>query len=535
MSDFFENNQEINKHPLADDTVGEAQLQETTDEESTVFSAPIEHKVKSPKNTSKKRFISIIATALSVAILVGGTIAVIKLIPELKEEELASSVFEDITILDRDSSTFTSVSITNTNGEFKFISKQVTTTSDEGQETTTTYWGVQDIDFSKMSTDTMNSIMSSVANITALREIDTKTAEECGLVDPFMRISVEDSSKGNFAFSVGAKSPDGLGYYFMLDGSDKIYVVPTNELSDFQFKLVDLADKTAISAPVFTTDTSANKAEDGSYATFDSITLSGTLFKNTITIENNTDKNSSAEIIPYIITTPTKRYADSTKISPLITLFSKNINVAGNYAFDITSNTLKEFGLDNPDAIVTLTINGESKSFKISVIDDEFCAVIYDGATMIRKVDSSSFEFLSLKAEDFYSNQPFMYAISDVSTMTLVDGKESFKFDISYTEDEEQNRVFHIVANGKEIVASDFQSFYAEFVNIQCSDFNIEDVSGEAVSSIKYNFADGSETTIKFYKVNETQYQYSVDDTPMGKITSAAYKKLIRSIKAQAE
>ncbi len=535
MSDFFENNQEINNQNLADDTVSEIETLTAEEEESTIFSAPVEHKVKSPKNTNKKRIISIIAAALSVAILVSGTIAVIKLIPELKEDELASSIFEDITVLDRDSSTFTAVNITNTNGDFKFISKKVTSTSDEGKETVTTYWGVENIDFSKMSTDTMNTIISSVANITALREIDTKTAEECGLTDPFMRVSVEDATKGNFAYSIGAKSPDGLGYYFKLDSSDTIYVVPTNELSDLYFDLVDLADKTAISPPVFTTDTSLNKAEDGSYATFDSLTLSGSLFKNVVTIQNNNEDNSSAEIIPFIVTTPKKRYADSTRVSPLITLFSKTINVAGNYAFEITDKTLKEYRLDNPDAIVTLTINDESKSFKISVIDEEYCAVIYDGATMIRKVTSSSFEFLSLKSEDFYSNQPFLYAISDLSNMTLVDGDESFKFDISYTEDEEGNREFHVIANDKEIVAADFQNFYAEFVNTQCNDFNIEDSVGDAVSYIDYTFVDGSNTKVEFYKVSETQYQYSINGTQMGKITSAAYKKLIRNIKSQVK
>lgn len=536
MSDLFENNQELNEQSSADGNVSEAASQETAkEEESTVFSAPTEHKDKAPKNAGKKRIVSIIAACLAVAILIGGTVAVIKLIPELQEDEVASSVFEDIPLIDKDSSTFTTVNITNTNGTFKFITNQITATDEEGNTQTTTYWGIEGVDISKLSTDSMNTVISSAASITAVREIDTKTAAECGFEEPLIKVSVEDQTNGSFGFTVGDKSPDGLGYYFMLDGSDKIYVVSTSELSDFQFELLDLTDKTAIPATVFTTDTSESKEEDGSYAYFDSLTLSGELYGDTITIENNKEDSASAEILPYIITTPTKRYAKSENLSSLISLFSNSVSVSGNYAFDVNDQTLKEFGLDNPDAVVTMTINGESKYFKISVVDDSYCAVIYDDAPMIRKVSYDTFAFLSLKIEDFYSNQPFVYSISDLSALELIDGEDKVRFDISSTKDEDENVTFHILANGTEIVASDFQTFYADFVNTQCNSFKIEEPSTESESSVIFTFNNGSVITVEFYKISETEYQYSVDDVHMGRITSSAYRKMIRNIKAQAD
>lgn len=535
MSDFFENNQNnINNSP-ADDTVGEVLENETPEEESTVFSAPVEHKVKAPKASGKKRLISIVAACLAVAVLIGGTIAVVKLIPELKDDEVASSVFEDITVFEKDSSSFTSVTVTNTNGTFKFTSQQIATTDENGKEKVTKYWGTDGVDIKKMSADAMNSVISAASSITATRTINTKTAEECGFNKPIVKVSVDDAKGGAYSFAVGDKSPDGLGYYFMLDGNDTIYVVSTDELADFQFELIDLSDKTAIPATIFTTDTSSNKAADGSYATFDSLTLSGKLFADTITFENNKDSGSSAEIMPYIITTPSQRYSDTEKLTPIIYLFSGSIPVTGNCAFDINDKTLKEFGLDNPDAVVTLTINGENKSFKISKIDDENCAIIYDDATMIRKVAANSFEFLSYKAEDFYSNKPFVYSINDVSVLELVEGENNIKFDISYTDDEEENRTYNILANGTKINAPSFQTFYADFVGLQCNDFKTEQVSGEPESIIKFTFSDGSDTVVEFYKAGETMYQYNIDDIPMGRITSSAYRKMIRSIKDQAK
>ena len=56
MSDLFENNQDKNlEQPLADDTISE-QAQNNDDEESTVFSAPVEHKDSgtAKSNTKKK-------------------------------------------------------------------------------------------------------------------------------------------------------------------------------------------------------------------------------------------------------------------------------------------------------------------------------------------------------------------------------------------------------------------------------------------------------------------------------------------------
>ena len=535
MSDLFENNQELNEKTLTDDTVSEAVEESDDFEESTVFSAPTEHKDKAPKNTNKKKIISIIAACLAVAILVGGTLFIMDKIPELTDGEAPQEVLPDISVLDRDSTAFTAVDITNTKGTFKFTTKQITSTNDKGQAQTKTYWCVDNIDISKLSSDTVNEIITNAASITAKLQVDTKTKEECGLSKPIIKVSVQDSKNGNFGFSVGEHSPDGLGYYFALDGSDKIYVVPTSELSSFQFELVDLTDKTAIPATIFDTDTSANKLADGSYGYFDSLTVSGELFKETITIQNSKGENSTAELVPYIITTPRKMYAQKENISPVLTLFSKSINVAGNYAIDINDETLKKFGLDKPDAIVTLTINGESKSFKFSKIDDEFCAVIYDGATMIRKVTNASFAFLSLKPEDFYYTQPLMNSMNDISSIELVEGEEHVKFALSYTEDSEGVKTFFAKVNGTEMKIADFQSFYQDFVDIRCSNFDVETPTVDAASTVTIHFHKGYSKTIKFYAVNAIEYQISIDDEPIGKITSSSYKKMIRIFNETAD
>ncbi len=548
MSELFENNQDKNlEQPLADGNVSEEETTNAAIEESTVFSAPLEHKDKASKKSGKtsgksfstKRLITIIVACISVALLIVGTFYIEDYITETAEEEKppqSEDVFPDIPLIDRDSSTFTSMDITNTKGTFKFTTKQITSTNDAGESQTKTYWCVNDVDVSKLSSSSISEIVTNVASITAKREIDTKTKEECGFNKPIIKVSVTDPKNGNINFSIGDKSPDGLGYYFSFDDSDKVYVVPTNELGTLHFELIDLTDKTAIPATIFDTDTSANKLADGSYGYFDSLTVSGALYGGeTITIQNNKAENATAEIVPYIITTPKNMYAQKENIPSVLTLFSKSINVAGNYAIDINDQTLKQFKLDNPDAIVTMTINGESKSFKFSKIDEEFCAVIYDGATMIRKVTNESFAFLSLKTEDFYYKQPFMNSMSDISGIELVEGENRIKFDLSYTEDAEKVKTFHAKVNGTQMEIEDFQNFYEHFVDIRCSSFKVETPTTEAASTLTIYFHDGHTKTIQFYESSAIEYQFSIDDEHLGKITSASYQKMVRSFKEQAE
>lgn len=534
MSEFFENNQELNEQNLTDETVSEETTGNDIPEESTVFSAPAEHNDKAPKNPLKKKIITIIAACLAVAILVGSTLFIIDWIPEITDGEAPQEVLPDISLLDRDSTAFTAVDITNTKGSFKFTTKQITSTNDDGETQTKTYWCVDNIDISKLSSDSVNEIITNAASITAKLQVDTKTKEECGLDKPIIKVSVQDSKDGDFGFSVGEQSPDGLGYYFALDGEDKIYVVPANELSTFEFESIDLTDKTSIPATIFDTDTSSNKLADGSYGYFDSLTISGELFKETITIENNKDDNSTVEIVPYIITTPRKMYAQKENVPSALTLFSKTINVAGNYAIDINDETLKNFGLDKPDAIVTLTINGEAKTFKFSKIDDEYCAVIYDGATMIRKVTNDSFEFLTYKPEDFYYTQPLMNSMNDISSLELVAGEDRVKFDISYTEDSEGVKTFSAKVNGTDMKITDFQNFYQNFVDIRCNSFDVVTPTVDVAGTVTIQFHKGYSKTVKFYAVSAIEYQIEIDGDPIGKITSASYSKMVRMFKEQA-
>jgi hypothetical protein len=219
-------------------------------------------------------------------------------------------------------------------------------------------------------------------------------------------------------------------------------------------------------------------------------------------------------------------------MNSLVALFSTTNAVAGNYTFDTNEENLKLFGLDNPDAIVTMTIDGTPRTLKFSIVDSEYSAVIYDGAPMIRKVLNSNHAFLSFKPEDLYFKNLFMNSINDIKALKFNDTDGNIKFDISYTEDANSKKTYHIKANGKEITASYFQSFYASFVGLQCFNFAIDDIDAKPDGTVTFVFNDNSETVIKFYRANATEYQYTIDGIAMGKITSSDYQKMANNIKS---
>ena len=531
MSDFPNKEQtEIEADALSKVTEDSAFI--TTDDESTVFSAPKEHKVKSPKDATKKRVLSIIACFLIVGILIGGTFAIIKYIPIMINDEKLDVLFEEFAVVDEDYKTFSSVTIKNKNGEFKFVTQTIDGVDASGNPEKTTYWTVEGIDVEKLSSTTTNNIIQATANIIATRTIDTKAPKDCGFDNPTYRIVVTPTDKDPYTILIGDENPDGMGgSYMMFEGKDDIYIVRNENFSQFDFKLIDLSDVTSIPITTFPSDTADNKIEDGTYAFFDSLTLSGKLFPETITIVNNKAESDSAELLPYLITTPTNRYADAEQLNSLVALFSTENAVAGNYTFDVDEENLKLFGLDNPDAIITMTIDGVARTFKFAIVDDTYSAVIYDGATMIRKVITSNFAFLALKPENLYFKNLFMNSINDIKVLKFNDADGNIKFDISYTEDADAKKTYKILANGKEIVASNFQSFYANFVGLQCFNFSIDEIDTSPDGTITIVFNDNSETVIKFYRANATEYQYTIDGNAIGKITSSDYQKMANSIK----
>lgn len=165
MSDLPEKDNNLNENT--------ENISNEEDGASTVFSDPADHKKTAVK---KKRSLLpiIISAVLAVAILAGGTVAVIKLIPE-REDDTSTPSVETIKVLDKSSDDFKTVTVTNKSGTYKLYSEEEkdesSSSSDTSSSSTKTVWYLDGYAKDVINSSSVSSIVSSVASVTASREV----------------------------------------------------------------------------------------------------------------------------------------------------------------------------------------------------------------------------------------------------------------------------------------------------------------------------------------------------------------------------
>ncbi|MBR6902324.1 MAG: DUF4340 domain-containing protein, partial [Clostridia bacterium] len=304
------------------------------EEESTIFASPLEHKEVKLASPKKKRIVAVIASIMAVMVLVGGTLAVIKFIPKMQDENNSSSA-NSIIVIDFDKGKYDTVTVKNENGEFVFLPKS-------DSESNEIKWYLKDSDEDKISATKTDSIISSAASISASLEITKKAYDECGFNSPFATIDVKSKELGDFSLILGDKSPDNFGRYLYCSVDEKIYLVSEDVAESFVFTALDLASTDAVSPISVNTKNEKYVNENGTLISFDKLVISGSRFKQPITIVPN-DQDVG---FTYKTLSPISRYADNTKVSSLFGAFSSGISVSGVYSFDTDTVAQKQLGLD---------------------------------------------------------------------------------------------------------------------------------------------------------------------------------------------
>lgn len=524
MSDFPEK-ENINQENLQSETAPAPQ-----EESSTVFSDPAEHK-KTAVRKKKKLWPIILSVVLAVAVLAGGTAAVIKLIPEREEESSTPSV-EKITVLKEDSDDFKSVTVTNENGTFKLYSAEEaaqTDSSDASQTETETEinWYLDGYDKELIDSSSAGAVADNAASLEAVREITAKTSAECGLESPAIKVDVVKNDGSEFSILVGDESPDGTGIYAKLSTDDKIYITESTVKDDFTFDALGFAEKSQVPGVTVTDDMKDYTDDEGALSSFDAITISGKNYPENVVLAPNTDENLSA-YATYMTLSPTKRIADN--VDGIFNLFKNGAAASGAYSFDNSASARKQLGLDNPDLTATIKIGSFTATYTFKQQEDGAYAVWYDGAKLIKKVTAANLSFIDYKVNDYYASWVCLQSINELSNFTLKTPDKTYSFDIVYDDSEDAEETYVITYEGKKLVAENFQNFYQECISLSCTDFTVDKLSGEPNISIVFTYSDTSReaVTVDFIKASETKYQYSVNGIDMGKVNSTDLNKILR-------
>ncbi len=497
---------------------------------STVFSDPVRHNEAQPVRGKKKLLPAVIAAAIAVCLLVGGTVAVIKLVPE-REDTSSTPSLDAITVLDLETDELASVTVTNASGTFKLYSEEVS--SEEKDEDTSSSdtkieWYLDGYDKEVISSSSASGIVSSAASVTASREVTAKTAAECGLESPAIRVDYVKKDGTELSLLIGNTSPDSTGTYIKLSTDDKIYINDASVDSSLEFDALSLAATDAL-AGVTVTDAMSDYTDDnGALASFDTITLSGAKFPEKLILAPNTDENLS-DYAAYITLAPTKRIAD--KVDGIFEFFKSGTTVSGAYSFDTSAAERKRLGLDSPDLIAEIKIGGLTQSYSFKQQADGDYAVWYDGCKLIKKLSASGIEFINYTVNDYYSSWVCLQSINELSGFTLKTADKTYSFGIVYDDSEDAEETYVITYNGNKLTAENFQSFYQECISLSCTDYTVDEANNGAVEvTMVFTYSDTSRenTVVEFVKSGAAKYQYSINGIKMGKINSSALNKVVK-------
>ncbi len=507
---------------------------EQVEEKSTIFSDPKEH--REVKKKGKNKILVTVVSVLSVALIIGASFAIIKFIPERIEEnqnnvgkiELCDygAGYNSIT----ESENVKSVKLTNKNGTFNLYSEAVGfTDSTTGEDTYELKWYLKGYDKELTDTSLLEDVVRAVVDIDAIRLIDTKTEAQCGLDKPSVEATVTLADKSKFTVEIGDKSPDNAGVYLKISTKEGIYLVGGNLDDTLTFTDIEMANTEA--HPAITLDEKYSDYVSGSsIQKFDDITISGKNFEKDLVFELNPEENL-ASYSPYVMVEPIRRSAEN--LDGIYTMFSQGFAVTGAYSYDVKASTIKKFGLDSPDFVVSMRFDDFVYSYKFALQRDGDYAVVGTDSKNVRRVSASGFDFLSYGTTDFYNQVVFITPIDGVSNLTLKTSDKTYDFSIVKNPNgSEEVNTYIVECDGKTYNSTYFQSFYQFLCLLECMEFDVEKTNAKPALTITYTYndKDRAPTVIEFVKINSTKYQCSLDGVKLGKIGASTYNKIFKNL-----
>ncbi len=505
--------EENNKNEIIEEQVN-------NEEQSTIFAAPEQHtdKGKKSQNPLLKK---IIAALLCVALLAGATFAVVKLIPEKEPEDV--NINQSYQVLNVDPAQITKITIEHEKGKMVITSAMV----ENDEKELTQVWSLEGYDNSLIDQTSLSQIASYAAAISAFGEYDDDGTVDYGINQPKIKVTVEGTAGDPYTITVGNETADGTYSYVKVSSApDKIYLVNAGTMSGFIVEPLELAISTAIPKIEKNDDNAGYFDSDGALSTFDTLTISGTRFEKKLVFKPNKD-GAFSDYATYICTSPLMRVAQG--VEDVMEIFKSGVSASGVVSFDQSAEKLKQFGLDNPEWIITISVAGQEYTYRITPSDNTYTEYFVASSTdrMIRTVTISNLEFISNEEKDFYLGFMALESIKEISEFSL-SGDINTSFILSYDEDNE----VYIVKNGdKDVIGTDFQNFYAEFIQITAIDYNTVSTSEKPslTLTIKHNNSN-EDTVLTFTKISDTRYQYTSGGNAMGQIPATSYDRLLRLI-----
>ncbi|MBQ9919764.1 MAG: DUF4340 domain-containing protein, partial [Clostridia bacterium] len=394
-------------------------------------------------------------------------------------------------------------------------------------------WSLEGYDADLIASSSVNAAADNLATIYATRIMETNQTQKdiYGLNKPILTAEVfMKKGKGeNYTLTIGDSSPDGSGYYATITGDNNIYLIATATVNSFNKKPEDLANTIIVNTPDIEdiskkTDKKYFDEETGALATYESIEISGTKYtqKAVFTpIKDNEFVECEVNLGSY------SRYGDPATVSELFGILTNGLVAMDAYSLKPTAADLKKYGLENPEAIVTVKCGSIAVTVRASMYDKEnnLYAVMVDGKNAIYAVSGDALSMLSYSLEDFYYQFVFQEFIYTFKNMKVETGGKTYEFNIKH---DTSNDTFTATSNGKQIDDALLATYYQYFL-VLSPEVKSNYTDGETVlkATFTYKSTSKGQKVIELVKQSARRYLVKIDGVSLGIVSSRDFDPLV--------
>lgn len=467
-----------------------------------------------------KKSVRSLLIMLAVLVVVGGAAALLLLLPTGATEEDASSAAvsqeERQSLLEVDAADVSAIKVENSQDSFTILpvtvqpeessaSSDTGGTSASGPETSYTIEGLEDYD---VNTSTLENAAETLLSTTVNRALGPQDGlEKYGLAgEGAVQITIETKSGGSTTLALGITNTSGTtGQYVLKD--NEVYLVPA--LPDlFSGRGLDCVSCDVYSIPSWTISGAEESGESSAVTesipdTLLSASLSGKAFPQPIQIEYV----AKSRLNGYMLTAPVTAVAD-TAAADALTAALKDLVANSVAAVGVTEGELAQYGLDQPDAAVTFTLNqAEEMTLRASAKDaDGSRYLMLDGRDVVYKVDNSRISaWAEAQAMDLRTGTICLANIADVERLALTrDGDMVYDFEVDLEAEETTVKK----PDGEDVAYEDYQAFFQQLTGL--SVFSLEEAPCEGAPALRveYQYKNGTSDVVEFFPV-EGQDRYA--------------------------
>lgn len=416
----------------------------------------------------------------------------------------SSGAAERMELFDKEDTNIKSVEIKNSEDEYTIIPTQ------EDSQLSFTLQGYEDYDF---NTSQVSANVRNTLEFKASKELGKQdNLDAFGLGSGGARLTLNYKDGGSDQLVLGDLSPETTGRYVLKDG--QVYIVLgvpeaflENKFTYFftsVYTIPDLTDEVV--------DDEGKTTETVVDSRLEYMTISGGHFPEDISIEP-----SSKYLSGYGVTEPITAESGNTKFSDLLTSL-KTLTASSVVDAGITEEKLEQYGLSEPDAKLSFSLNGSEHEISVSPKDSGGMRyMLADDNDLVYQVSNATVaNWAEASVMDLRMSYVWIANILDVKKLTVtLNGSEVHSFDV--TRDKKQESSSDSAANNYEITGITdaagnsvdyevYQPFYQKMIGMAVFTLDKAQYSGTPAMKIEYEYFDGGTDTVEYYAIAGSRY-----------------------------